>query len=50
MNSSCHQVISIFMGEEVVCGIGVGQRRAALAKGGEETFSDELIFESRFEQ
>ena len=50
VNSSCHQVISIFMGEEVVHGIGVGQRRAALAKVGEETFSDELIFELRFEQ
>ena len=38
------------MGEEVVHGIGVGQRRAALAKVGKETFSDELIFELRFEQ
>ena len=50
MNSSCHQVISIFMGEEVVHGIGVGRRRASLAKESKETFSDELIFELRFEQ
>jgi len=34
----------------VVHGIGVGQRRAALAKGCGETLSEELISESRFEE
>ena len=38
------------MGEEVVHGIGVGRRRASLAKESKETVSDELIFELRFEQ
>ena len=37
------------MGEWVVYGVGVGQRRAALAKGCGEIFSEELIFASRFE-
>ena len=38
------------MGEGVVHGIGVGQRRASLAKGCGETFSEELIYESRYEE
>ena len=50
VNSSCHQVISIFMGKGVVHGIGVGQRRAALVKGCGETFSEEFISETRFKE
>jgi len=38
------------MGERVVHGIAVEQRRAALAKGCGDTFSEELIYESRFEE
>ena len=34
----------------MVHGIGVGQRKAALAKGFGETFSEELISESRLEE
>ena len=34
----------------MVHGIGVGQRRAALAKGCGKTFSEELISERRFEE
>jgi len=37
------------MGVGVVHGIGVGQRRAALAKRCVDTFSEELIFASIFE-
>ena len=50
VNSSGHQVISIFMGKGVVYGIGVGQKRAALAKGFGQTFSEELISETKFEE
>ena len=35
------------MGEGVVHGIGVGQKRAALANGCGETFSEELTSELR---
>ena len=50
VNSSCHQVISIFKGEGVVHSIGMGQKRAALAKGCGETLSEELIPEKKFEE
>ena len=39
-----------FQGKGVVPGIGVGQRRAALAKWCGETFFEGLISESRFEE
>ena len=38
------------MGKGVVYGIGVGQKRAALAKGFGQTFSEELISETKFEE
>ena len=38
------------MGEWVVYGVGVGQRRAALAKGCGEALSEELIPEKKFEE
>ena len=38
------------MGKGVVHGIGVGQRRAALVKGCGETFAEEVIHETRFEE